>query len=244
MGSWNETCMVSNLPVMYGEPVICYLIKKSKYFDQSIAKGVYTTTDLFCPVSLPIKAVYNDYGGVSEADNIAFNHANNIEKIDSFPNDNNKDYALVFIKENIYRSLIDRSKIKLDKYSARYLAEKVKGWIDHVKIEISLPLVARMSMRSGEEDRVYDLIKSLSQQELSDQDIIHITNLLNEDYLFNMILGRLRKFWMPTGNKGSQNINYYEHLVLIEAMRNSINKEILNDDTASIYLQLMGLRDY
>lgn len=240
MGSWNETCMVSNLPVMYGEDVVCFLIKKSRYD----VRNIHEAKDLYTPISLPIRAKHNDYGGVEPGDrNLAFIHANSVVNIDDFPNDNDRDYAFIFIKESIYRPLIDRSRINIDRYYT-LTEDRVKEAIDHMREKNALPMSMIIRARQEDEDRMYSLFSSLQEEELDDRDIKNITDLLNEDMLFNMILGRLRKFWMPTGNKGSQSINYYEHLVLIEAMRNSINKEIINCDADSIYLQLMGLRDY
>lgn len=59
MGSFNETCMVSGLPIGYGDEVRVVVIKKSPYKESGCL--VYPS-DLWSPVSMPIRAKYDDYG--------------------------------------------------------------------------------------------------------------------------------------------------------------------------------------
>lgn len=73
MGSWNETCMVTNLPILVGDPVICQVIVAAPFVDplQSAANSVYPH-DRFVPVGWPFRAKYNDYGYVEKIEEDRF----------------------------------------------------------------------------------------------------------------------------------------------------------------------------
>lgn len=61
MGYWNETCMISNLPIQCGDEVRLVLLVKNKGL---IDNNLYHPTDLFSPISFPITGNYDDYGGI------------------------------------------------------------------------------------------------------------------------------------------------------------------------------------
>lgn len=56
MGSWNATCMVTRLPIEYGDPVRGFLVTLSK-------EGANTYPSV--PVSLPLIGTYDDYGALT-----------------------------------------------------------------------------------------------------------------------------------------------------------------------------------
>ena len=65
MESWNGTCMVTNLPILAGDPVITQIIAVAPFADplKSAADSDYPH-DRFVPVGWPFRARYNDYGYV------------------------------------------------------------------------------------------------------------------------------------------------------------------------------------
>jgi len=63
MGCWNGTCGLSNLPIHAGEPVVAYLVAVSQHIDPN---GSCYSMEPAYPVSLPIRARYNDYGSIEE----------------------------------------------------------------------------------------------------------------------------------------------------------------------------------
>lgn len=71
MGSFNGTCMVSNLPIVCGDKVKLVLLynpslvihKEDNPFIQS---GICYSTAFLQPAFLPISCVYSDYGGVND----------------------------------------------------------------------------------------------------------------------------------------------------------------------------------
>lgn len=60
MGCWNETCLITNLPIYYGEECV---------FIRTTYKTDYRERQICVPVSLPIMGKYNDYGGLVEITN-------------------------------------------------------------------------------------------------------------------------------------------------------------------------------
>lgn len=63
MGSWNETCMLTNLPIFHGEPVYAIFLAESSLRNH----GVYPT-DQYLPFAM-VEGVYDDYGGLENPDN-------------------------------------------------------------------------------------------------------------------------------------------------------------------------------
>lgn len=66
MGCWNETCLVSNLPITVGDEVAMILLVPSHSFINGCG---YRNNDFFKPCCLPIFGEYNDYGSVENITN-------------------------------------------------------------------------------------------------------------------------------------------------------------------------------
>lgn len=62
MGSWDETCGLSNLPIRCGERIICIPLKQNFSFSD---EGIYPD-GRFRPFAFPIRGIYDDYGDISE----------------------------------------------------------------------------------------------------------------------------------------------------------------------------------
>lgn len=70
MGSWNETCMVTNLPIFEGNEIIAFVIAKPgqliphvEYENKFKAVSVYST-DEYVPASFAIHGYYDDSGKI------------------------------------------------------------------------------------------------------------------------------------------------------------------------------------
>jgi hypothetical protein len=61
MGSWDETCMITQLPITPGDLVKLFIIRWSPLKARLFNGGVYHT-DTCEPISGPIECKYNDYG--------------------------------------------------------------------------------------------------------------------------------------------------------------------------------------
>lgn len=65
MGSWNNTCGLSNLHITSGTPVYVFVLEEKR--DNS---HCYSTS-LFSPLLLPFESEYNDYGGGQNSSGVA-----------------------------------------------------------------------------------------------------------------------------------------------------------------------------
>lgn len=70
MGCWNGTCAVTQLPILAGEKIRLYLLKKTKYVHfHEMGSGVCHSNALFTPYALPLIGVYDDYGSITKIEN-------------------------------------------------------------------------------------------------------------------------------------------------------------------------------
>lgn len=128
MGSWYETCGVSNLPIMDDDEVVLFILEKTNISRGFKINSFMKTTDLYDPICLPIFGKYTGYGDIKDIideDDLVYNHminllqlnpefnkevlsVNNIEDLisqierDSF---NNLNFMLVHKK--LYSELVD-----------------------------------------------------------------------------------------------------------------------------------------
>jgi hypothetical protein len=66
MGSWNGTCMISNLPIPYGAPVRFFILERTDDYEQHLAgAGFCYYNSVFRPIAYPITGRYDDYGSVA-----------------------------------------------------------------------------------------------------------------------------------------------------------------------------------
>ncbi|KKL64329.1 hypothetical protein LCGC14_2166140 [marine sediment metagenome] len=68
MGCWNGTCLISNLPIMAGEPVVGYTLEYFSYKDEKDYSGSCYPNAKANPFGLPIYGTYDDYGGIESVD--------------------------------------------------------------------------------------------------------------------------------------------------------------------------------
>ena len=61
MGCWNETCMLSHLPIFCGDNIKTIILVKKH--DKPCSEKVYFD-DGYTPIVFPFNAEYNDYGGI------------------------------------------------------------------------------------------------------------------------------------------------------------------------------------
>lgn len=59
MGCWNETCMLTHLPILAGERTVAVLIAQHEIHNSNCHPD-----GVFQPISLPIAGDYDDYGGL------------------------------------------------------------------------------------------------------------------------------------------------------------------------------------
>ena len=67
MGCWNGTCMISNLPIQYGDRVKLVILRGGISRKEHGSGYVYSH-DMFTPSFFPISGQYNDYGMIESID--------------------------------------------------------------------------------------------------------------------------------------------------------------------------------
>lgn len=67
MGLWNETCVISNLPIMADTPARLVLLVQSPNYHEAHA-GYTEGHSLWTPWSLPLPGVYDGYGRIEKVD--------------------------------------------------------------------------------------------------------------------------------------------------------------------------------
>ena len=64
MGSWNDVCFMSGLPIHCSEPIYAFVLMPRA---EVVREGaVCYKDDKYVPIGFPIKGVYNDYGGIED----------------------------------------------------------------------------------------------------------------------------------------------------------------------------------
>ncbi len=64
MGCWNATCNVSHMPIFGGDKIILIPLLQTH---ATLTPNCCETTDNFTPIGFPITGVYNEYGGIEQA---------------------------------------------------------------------------------------------------------------------------------------------------------------------------------
>lgn len=64
MGCWNGTCALTNLPILAGDPIVLYPLRATLAVEATMGGGYCYSTALAQPLTLPVRGVYNDYGGI------------------------------------------------------------------------------------------------------------------------------------------------------------------------------------
>lgn len=65
MGSWNETCGISNLPIEPGDECVLLYLRENKRSPTRAISRACETWGLWKPVTLPLRGKYADYGRVN-----------------------------------------------------------------------------------------------------------------------------------------------------------------------------------
>lgn len=135
MGSWNETCGLTKLPIRVGDPVALIVL-----YGDGKTDYVYSTTG-YAPISLPIIGEYDDYGQVANIKNpevveMLYKYLN--ERIESgklfiagMEDGGDKEDTLKWNKEKLFKDSNDM----LECIERGYLYGKEKSYTEGVEYE-------------------------------------------------------------------------------------------------------------
>lgn len=68
MGSWNGTCLISRLPIVYGDRIVILPLHENVWGSprNMAGSGYCGISSIWQPWLLPLRGVYNDYGSISK----------------------------------------------------------------------------------------------------------------------------------------------------------------------------------
>lgn len=69
MGCWNETCFLTNLPILSGDKVIALTITRNTNLKTTFRFDEYKSTGTYCALTLPFTGTYNGYGVIENIEN-------------------------------------------------------------------------------------------------------------------------------------------------------------------------------
>lgn len=243
MGCWNETCMISNLPIMYGDRVKFFLLR---------SKGTIMT-----PVFYPISGIYDDYGGIEFIDQDWNYHfitkflKENNQSIDDVENfhledfldgiaqgrfkikygtNGNSELFYLMIRDDIWNGIIENQinlKLYWDEENNREI--DAKTYCDK-KIEKSLNTYQKWKQMGidyvpySEMFFEYDKRPYIAKEyTLYYLENIKTNNQIKKDYveffIINCFLESIRKSWMIQPGKGSQNSDIGPYLFLCDLIK-------------------------
>lgn len=258
MGCWNETCMVSNLPIGYKDPIIAYLISYDNYKDQKDFSGTCYTTDKSFPISLPIKCNYNDYGSIKNynENDLAIKHIEymfdrNMPDILEYLQDDklitesmyHKEVAgvgLVMIHEDIHKTLIDKISVINTIETKKQIQNELNynlSFFNRPKFQLTLNYTVASICIGRDDAALNKLTKLIFSTKDKNELVEEATEKLFQRLAINRALTRLRKNWLPHSGKGSQNNDIKPYLILSEAVK---KQSIKNKEPEWLYYEFLG----
>lgn len=234
MECWNATCMLSQLPIKYGDDVV--LIPIIKESTSVPFQNIYYSNDLFKPLPIILKGQYNDYGYID----------NGSGDIDQFIN---------FVSNRSYLSLEQlQQKQKCFSYveaCLRYITDEELFNAGFVMIHSSmfynlLDYCEKSEYVIDTTNRLHNLSKSydkdnllnLNIEDLSDYIDLFGRNIIkNANYesieniiRFDNVLSILRKMWIPQSYCGSQKGLDSVHEAFYKLYKDYVDSNIEEDE--------------
>ena len=260
MGSWNETCHLSNLPIECGDEVVVIVYAENYGFEygSNMEYCTYYPNSLYSPFLPPIYGgKYNDCGGI-EGDNLEESNKIVMDCIKNFKFiQNGKEITFESIEkfiERLSRSSEDgifirrvnsKHRVGFSIYHADIYRCLVEAWNEGKDREEKKETVRKCF----NPDRLYyiqyveDFISDYLFSDLpkSDEFISRIIDISD----FTYILGCLRRGYSCITGCGSQNTDLELHFFLnnlvrrhiIEKMKTSLDEDLITDEIVIEYLE-------
>lgn len=260
MGCWDETCMLSNLPIGYNDSIVAYLISYDNYKDQKDFSGTCYTTDKSFPISLPIKCKYNDYGSIQDynENDLAIKHLEYMFKfkmphiLEMLQDDNlhtesiygneMAGVGLIMIHEEIYKTAINEISTIRPITTKKEIQDEMNynlSFLDNQKSHLGQSHRSS-SICIGKDHNTLDKLTKLILSVKDRKELVEeATEKLFERMAINNVLARLRKNWLPHSGKGSQNSDIQPYLVLANAIRKQV---IQGKEPIQLYYEFMVKR--
>lgn len=247
MGSYKETCMLSQLPISAGDKVVGFILKTNH---NTVPRHINRSTMLYAPSSFAIRGTYDDYGGlvdiIDESFHITYLFASFLDKapspliadftlpnlIESITKESIDEYTFVLIHASIYDQMVEHYATRNVPYETN-ITKKLEGDLEDIlaskvlKYEPDNQLI-RLDIPSKETNQIYDILN------YHDTVFVHLHRVIcqlfcvdkmvvfkepiKDLYFFNDILFLTRKQWAPQNGFGSSMDEMALHLVMAKEM--------------------------
>ena len=230
MGCWDETCMLTHLPIIVGEKTVAvFIAQKRNSLDTCYSDSI------FAPISLPFFGQYDDYGRLENIakDDVALKilHDNDFfqEKNGTFTpveatTDNWEDQLIQLLNMARHGELYIRDSAMSSGYAPVWLSFMRQDFFDFgvniVKNQISPSFLDDISYRV----RLTNNLKvAVREGWLTGENMLPLTAI-------TVFMNIQRIAWHPTSGSGSQNRLDHDYQVEFYEMMAKVANEITSDE--------------
>lgn len=209
MGSWTETCAITNLPIRWNEQDVRLVVFKPFAKDSHSLKWMITDPETMVKCFKNIfVGDYNDYGRLET-------HKSLVEGFE-LPEDLKKDYQYFFAKGDVWDAVVKYVDKKINS------SDEYEGWqYEHC---ISCFKTSMWFSRNSVIGKFPDYL--CSGEEPSDPDDIQIPTWFTELlYVLAFLQNTRRDVWVGDAHRGSQTTNYEEHLLIAAKIQSHVFRQ-------------------
>lgn len=237
MGCWNETCAISNLPILENEESVMILLQNNKYKNMNDTCCIYPD-NIWLPFGFPIFGRYDDYGGL----NNTTTHPWNKELVDIINETTNtiqtdigkhKDFPnVMFIHKKLYDIIIDAIGKRIPVNHTKTYKECLYESIIEQLNNHSLYSIHQNPFEYGRQQHdtaanfFLDKYKNCNNKEEKEN---AIQNLI-DCKLLSLALLLLRKGYLTQSGTGSQNCETSLHMLVAKFTIEHAQKMMFCDD--------------
>lgn len=231
MDSWNETDMLTGLPIEVGTPVVGFLIVDNKNTARMLGRTSYADTR-WQPISMPIIGIYNDYGKIGNIENSEEiqsaidklaefnfklvcgheplsiqNDSISVERGEMVGNFDNKMMELVFVRKNLFDFIMETESSQqiITEYSDT-LQEYLNAVVTFApQLNDSMETTTSILLEIGRYQQHFECL--LSGGHPSNAATLWLSKTgcnLSQTAAMTNFLNAMRLQWMPTSGYGKQ----------------------------------------
>jgi len=240
MGSWNQTCFITNQAIRDGEDIALILIKQTdwKYVESDIGGGGFCYGNTFFkPVQYTFFGQYNDYGSIEKYDNATkiviesmfptlvgrkdpgYGDVDVFHFIERGELDEVKRYSYVMIKRPVYDLIVKGFGERIPYGNSLSYRDDITN-----AINMALKMKEEANMSDISPDmRVWELRALFGASGLDDRLMSEWKDYFDKSIfidvkIFISAISLMRKFWFPQTGAGGQDEEKYLHYIVNKKM--------------------------
>ena len=252
MGCYNGTCMVTHLPILYGDRVVAvalrphiYTVEGGRDYEQilpDLGEGYCDVCDAYVPFPIPVEGKYNDYGGIEEivegeatqalqeltgkTAQQFFAEASRIEETNR-----RGEYCQVLILQEVWDALLQIApEVRESAFgfvvAPAFQKENFEGFGDTKIFRAAKVYLQTLAKWSEEEPRDLDYWDVQRAFEVRLGDLPEARKACRDLVRVSHMLRTLRRGWMPQFGMGGQDAEWEDYLCLTH-----LTLKILKDRT-------------